>query len=160
MALSAIRLKEHLPMRYILSAGGGRLIHRGHLSFRHRSFRTALRQQNYCGGGREYTNALHGYCLLQIYPPRSNKWHLACYIYGMKQLVLLILLSTVTWQAVATPGDSLMVRRLRDEIMLHGTCYENLRTLTKQIGHRLKRITSGRESSAMGRSGPEKCRRG
>ena len=33
--------------------------------------------------------------------------------------------------------DSLMFRKLSDEIMLHGTCYENLRVLTKSIGHRI-----------------------
>jgi hypothetical protein len=30
-----------------------------------------------------------------------------------------------------------MFRRISDEIMLHGTCYENLRVLCKNVGHRL-----------------------
>ena len=30
-----------------------------------------------------------------------------------------------------------MVQRIRDEIMLHGACYNNLRVLTKTIGHRI-----------------------
>jgi carboxypeptidase Q len=34
-------------------------------------------------------------------------------------------------------SDSVVLKRLRDEIMLRGTCYENLRVLTKTIGHRL-----------------------
>lgn len=34
-------------------------------------------------------------------------------------------------------NDSANFRRLSDEIMLKGTCYENLRVLSKQIGHRL-----------------------
>lgn len=33
--------------------------------------------------------------------------------------------------------DSIMFRKISDEIMLHGTCYENLRTLCKSVGHRL-----------------------
>src|SRR6187401_155433 len=34
-------------------------------------------------------------------------------------------------------NDSLVLRRLRDEILMRGTCYEDLRVLTKNIGHRL-----------------------
>ena len=33
--------------------------------------------------------------------------------------------------------DSLQMRKISDEIMLHGTCYENLRVLTKTVGHRI-----------------------
>jgi carboxypeptidase Q len=33
--------------------------------------------------------------------------------------------------------DSLMFRHISDEIMLHGTCYDNLRVLCKSVGHRL-----------------------
>ncbi len=33
--------------------------------------------------------------------------------------------------------DSVMFRRISDEIMLKGTCYENLRVLCKTVGHRL-----------------------
>ncbi len=33
--------------------------------------------------------------------------------------------------------DSLMFRNISDEIMLHGTCYDNLYTLCKTIGHRI-----------------------
>ena len=40
-------------------------------------------------------------------------------------------------QIVAAQSDSAMLRKLRDEIMLRSTCYENLRILTKTIGHRL-----------------------
>src|SRR6476661_11211427 len=34
-------------------------------------------------------------------------------------------------------GDSATLARIRSEILLHGHCYENLRVLTKTIGHRL-----------------------
>ncbi len=33
--------------------------------------------------------------------------------------------------------DSLMFRNISKEVMLHGTCYENLRVLCKTVGHRL-----------------------
>ncbi len=34
-------------------------------------------------------------------------------------------------------NDSLTMRKLSDNILLEGTCYENLRVLCKQVGHRL-----------------------
>ncbi len=34
-------------------------------------------------------------------------------------------------------NDSVALRRISDNILLHGTCYDNLRTLCKDIGHRL-----------------------
>lgn len=37
----------------------------------------------------------------------------------------------------AQQNDSLMFRKISDEIMLHSTCYENLRVLCKSVGHRL-----------------------
>ena len=33
--------------------------------------------------------------------------------------------------------DSLMIRRIADEVLINGKAYENLRHLTKQIGARL-----------------------
>ncbi len=33
--------------------------------------------------------------------------------------------------------DSITIRRLSNQVMLHATCYENLRVLCKQVGHRL-----------------------
>ena len=42
---------------------------------------------------------------------------------------------------IATPAfaqqDSLMFRKISDEILLHGTCYDNLRVLCKTIGNRI-----------------------
>src|ERR1051325_1594856 len=38
---------------------------------------------------------------------------------------------------LSAQSDSVMLQKLRDEIMMHSTCYENLRVLTKTIGHRL-----------------------
>lgn len=37
----------------------------------------------------------------------------------------------------AQASDSLLLRKISDDIMLHGTCYEELRVLCKEIGHRL-----------------------
>jgi carboxypeptidase Q len=39
--------------------------------------------------------------------------------------------------ATAPAQDSLMFRRISDEVMLHSTCYSNLRVLCKTVGHRL-----------------------
>src|ERR1043166_5617830 len=52
----------------------------------------------------------------------------------MKRLLPLLFLLPLSATA---QSDSVALRRLRDEIMLRGTCYENLRVLTKTIGHRL-----------------------
>ncbi len=38
---------------------------------------------------------------------------------------------------IAQAQDSVVFRNIHDEIMLHGTCYEDLRVLSKEIGHRL-----------------------
>jgi carboxypeptidase Q len=37
----------------------------------------------------------------------------------------------------AIAQDSVMFRKISDEILLHGTCYNNLRVLCKQVGNRL-----------------------
>ena len=38
---------------------------------------------------------------------------------------------------IASAQDSLMFRKISDEVLLHGTCYSNLRTLCKKVGNRL-----------------------
>lgn len=48
-------------------------------------------------------------------------------------LVFIVALATVK----AQPADSLMIRRIADEILTHGQAYANLRVLTKEIGGRL-----------------------
>ncbi len=55
----------------------------------------------------------------------------------MKRLAILILVAGCALRLHAADNDSATLIQIRDEIMLHGTCYDNLRTLTKQIGHRL-----------------------
>lgn len=47
----------------------------------------------------------------------------------------MLLFNTVA--ALAQSEDSIMIRRIADEILVNGKAYENLRTLTKQVGPRL-----------------------
>lgn len=51
----------------------------------------------------------------------------------LKLLASALLIST----NIYAQNDSVVMRRLSDNIMLQGTCYEDLRVLCKQIGHRL-----------------------
>lgn len=55
----------------------------------------------------------------------------------MKKISSLLFLLTTLTVSFAQNSDSLSLRRLSDDIMWRGTCYENLRVLTKSIGHRL-----------------------
>src|SRR3954471_6091346 len=57
--------------------------------------------------------------------------------------------------------DSAMFSKISDEILMHGTCYDNLRVLCKTVGHRLsgtpaaaKAITWGEQ--AMKAAGADK----
>lgn len=50
---------------------------------------------------------------------------------------LLALILIFTSSIAYAQEDSLMIRKLSNDIMLNGTCYSNLRVLCKQIGHRL-----------------------
>jgi hypothetical protein len=52
---------------------------------------------------------------------------------NFKPLLLLCAFATST----ATAQDSLVFRKISDDVLLHGTCYENLRVLCKTVGHRL-----------------------
>ena len=52
------------------------------------------------------------------------------------KLRLLAILACMGMQH-AHAQDSLQMRKISDEIMLHGTCYENLRVLCKTVGHRI-----------------------
>ena len=51
----------------------------------------------------------------------------------LRTLTLLALVAAYTSSA----QDSVTFRKISDEIMLHGTCYDNLRVLTKTIGRRI-----------------------
>jgi carboxypeptidase Q len=53
----------------------------------------------------------------------------------MKRLFSILLLLIAN--NIYAQSDSVMLRKLRDEIMLHSTCYQNLKVLTTSIGHRI-----------------------
>lgn len=55
----------------------------------------------------------------------------------MKQSVFISLLFSVTVSSFSQQEDSIMIKKISDEILLNGKCYENLRYLAKQIGGRL-----------------------
>lgn len=61
-------------------------------------------------------------------------------------VLTLILLSTSS-----KAQDSVMMKKLSDEIMLNGTCYENLRVLCKQIGNRLSGTPEAEKAVEWGR---------
>lgn len=77
----------------------------------------------------------------------------------MKKIVSAIFCLCLSFGSQAQ--DSVVVRKLSDEIMLRGTCYENLRVLCKTVGHRLsgspqaaKAVTWG--EAAMKEAGADK----
>src|SRR5687767_5482370 len=55
----------------------------------------------------------------------------------MRRIFILWLVLIVSSPSFAQQEDSLMIRRIADEILRNGAAYENLRYLTKQIGPRL-----------------------
>ena len=59
------------------------------------------------------------------------------YFYRMKFTLWVLLLALPMSTVFAQKEDSLMFRRISDEIMLHGKSYENLRVLCKQVGNRV-----------------------
>jgi carboxypeptidase Q len=55
----------------------------------------------------------------------------------MMRICLAVLFMLSGLAAVAQSEDSIMIRRIADEILVNGKAYENLRTLTKKVGPRL-----------------------
>jgi hypothetical protein len=55
----------------------------------------------------------------------------------MKKTYILLLSLGASIAGFAQNADSVLLKTASDDIMLHGKCYENLRVLTKTIGHRL-----------------------
>jgi Predicted aminopeptidases len=53
--------------------------------------------------------------------------------------------------------DSLMIRKIADEILLHGEAWNNLRVLTKEIGHRLAGSPQMAKAQAWGRKALEQA---
>jgi carboxypeptidase Q len=55
----------------------------------------------------------------------------------MRLKLFTLLLTIVPFIGLARQEDSLKIRAIASEILLHGQAYENLRILTKQVGARL-----------------------
>ena len=55
----------------------------------------------------------------------------------MRIISLVVILFVSSFTLYAQNEDSLMIRRIADEVLLNGKAYDNLRYLTKQIGGRL-----------------------
>lgn len=55
----------------------------------------------------------------------------------MRQLIMLLLISLPCFTVFSQNEDSVLIKRISDEILINGKAYENLRYLTKQIGPRL-----------------------
>jgi carboxypeptidase Q len=55
----------------------------------------------------------------------------------MKKLFFIILAFLTTILSFSQAGDSIMIKKISDEILTNGKAYENLRHLTKKIGGRL-----------------------
>jgi carboxypeptidase Q len=53
--------------------------------------------------------------------------------------------------------DSVTFRRIANEIMLNGTCYDNLRVLCKQVGHRLSGSPQAAKAVEWGQTAMEKA---
>ena len=66
----------------------------------------------------------------------------------MKSRLLLIAALAISYSSVAQ--DSLMFRNISDEILLHGTCYNNLHILCKNVGHRLAGSAAAAEAVQWG----------
>ena len=55
----------------------------------------------------------------------------------MKKTLLGLVIFSLTAGVYAQKEDSILIKRISDEILVNGQAYENLRYLTKQIGGRL-----------------------
>ncbi len=70
------------------------------------------------------------------------------YFYKMKLKLLVLFTALPCVSLFAQKDDSAMFRKISDEIMLHGQCYDNLRILCKQVGNRLSG-TAGAEKAVV-----------
>lgn len=73
----------------------------------------------------------------------------------MRQLVLSIL--GVCLFVATQAQDSVTMRSISDEIMLHGKCYDDLRVLCKSIGHRLSGSPQAEKAVLWGQKALEKA---
>lgn len=71
--------------------------------------------------------------------------------------IFTLLCAALAFSAHAQYEDSAALRKISDEIMFHGTCYENLRVLTKTIGHRLSGSPEAARAVTWGKEALEKA---
>jgi hypothetical protein len=78
----------------------------------------------------------------------------------MKKIITTMLVlgsTTLSHAQVQTPAsDSAVIANIYNEVMLHGECYENLRYLCKNIGHRLAGSESAQKAIDWGKTVLEK----
>lgn len=55
----------------------------------------------------------------------------------MKQILLAAIALAFSTGYSSAQTDSVVIKQIRDQVLLHGGCYDDLRVLTKTIGHRL-----------------------
>lgn len=73
----------------------------------------------------------------------------------MKKMTVLISLLAAAMASFAQNTDSVVLRRLSDDIMWNSPCYESLRVLTKTIGHRLSGTPEAEKAVAWGKKAME-----
>ncbi|WP_118972398.1 M20/M25/M40 family metallo-hydrolase [Taibaiella koreensis] len=73
----------------------------------------------------------------------------------MKKMMVLIPLLAAAMASFAQNPDSATLRRLSDDILWNGVCYDNLRVLTKTIGHRLSGSPAADKAVAWGKKAME-----
>lgn len=71
------------------------------------------------------------------------------YFYCMKRITIICCL-LLPFASFAQVNDSAVIKKISDEIMLHGTCYDNLKVLTKTIGNRISGSPQAQQAVAWG----------
>ena len=69
----------------------------------------------------------------------------------------MLALSCLGLNYFAPAQDSLIIRKISDDIMLRGTCYSNLRDLCKNIGHRLSGSPQAEDAVIWGKEALERA---
>ena len=75
----------------------------------------------------------------------------------MKTRILFSLLCLLTFSTSKAQSDSITVRRIYDIALTQGECYENLRVLCKQVGHRLSGSAQAEKAVVWGKQTMEKA---
>lgn len=75
----------------------------------------------------------------------------------MKTRILFSLLCLLNFSTSKAQSDSITVRRIYDIALTQGECYENLRVLCKQVGHRLSGSVQAEKAVAWGKQTMEKA---